>query len=168
MVMPVSSGTGASRLADMLDYDLIRAHPKLFTGFSDPSVLNNAILAVAGLPSVHGVSGFQFFGWPDVDEQTETNFWGVVSGPIAGQEVTGGGQSRSSPESHSVASNARSSSRSAAGSSSTCAANPRSRVPGRSPSRLTTDDRHLTYRPSTPTKLRRRSAASALLNGGSL
>jgi muramoyltetrapeptide carboxypeptidase len=90
MIMPATGGTGASHLVDMLDYGLIRAHPKLFTGFSDPSVLNNSILAAAGLPSVHGVSGFQFFGWPDVDEQTETDFWRMVSGPIAGQEVTGG------------------------------------------------------------------------------
>src|ERR1022692_1506644 len=89
MIMPASGGTGASDLVDILDYELIRAHPKLFTGFSDPSVLNNAILAAAGLPSVHGVSGFQFFGWPDVEEQTETEFWRMVSGPIAGQEVTG-------------------------------------------------------------------------------
>jgi muramoyltetrapeptide carboxypeptidase len=89
MIMPASGGTGASDLVDMLDYELIRAHPKLFTGFSDPSVLNNAILAAAGLPSVHGVSGFQFFGWPDVEEQTETEFWRMVSGPIAAQEVTG-------------------------------------------------------------------------------
>jgi muramoyltetrapeptide carboxypeptidase len=68
---------------------LIRAQPKLFTGFSDTSVLNNAIMAAAGLQSVFGVSGFQFFGWPDVDEPTETAFWRMVSGPITGQEVTG-------------------------------------------------------------------------------
>ncbi len=89
LVMPASGGTGAAHLVDLLDYDLIRAHPKLFTGFSDPTVLNNSILAAAGLPSVHGVSGFQFFGWPDVDGQTETAFWRMVSGPIAGQELTG-------------------------------------------------------------------------------
>ena len=72
LVMPVSGGTGAGHLVDLLDYGLIRAHPKLFTAFSDPSVLSNSILAAAGLPSVHGVSGFQFFGWADVDEPTET------------------------------------------------------------------------------------------------
>jgi muramoyltetrapeptide carboxypeptidase len=62
LVMPVSGGTGAGHLVGLLDHDLIRAHPKVFTTFSDPSVLSNSILAAAGLPSVHGVSGFQFFG----------------------------------------------------------------------------------------------------------
>ena len=89
LVMPASGGTGAGHLVDLLDYQLIRAHPKLFTAFSDPSVLNNSILAAAGLPSVHGVSGFEFFGWPDIDEPTESAFWRMVSGPIAGQEKTG-------------------------------------------------------------------------------
>ena len=52
-------------------------------------VLGNSVLAAAGLPSVHGVSGFQFFGWDDVDEPTETAFWRMVTGPIAGLEVPG-------------------------------------------------------------------------------
>lgn len=89
LVLPATGGTGAAHLVDLLDYELIRAHPKLFTAFSDPSVLNNSILAAASLPSVHGVSGLQFFGWPDVDEPTETAFWQMVSGPIAGLEVAG-------------------------------------------------------------------------------
>ena len=89
LVMPVSGGEGAGHLVDLLDYEVIRAHPRLFTGFSDPSILNNALLAAAGLPSVHGVSGFQFFGWPDVDEATESAFWRMVTGPVAGLEVSG-------------------------------------------------------------------------------
>jgi muramoyltetrapeptide carboxypeptidase len=91
LVMPASGGTGASHLVDLLDYTEIRVHPKLFTAFSNPSVLNNSILAAAGLPSVHGISGFQFFGWPTADEPTEAAFWRMVSGPIAGLEVTGDG-----------------------------------------------------------------------------
>jgi muramoyltetrapeptide carboxypeptidase len=88
LVMPANGGTGAAHLVDLLDYELIRANPKLFTGFSDPTVLNNSILAAAGLPSVFGVSGYQFFGWPDADEPTESAFWRMVTGPVAGQEVT--------------------------------------------------------------------------------
>jgi muramoyltetrapeptide carboxypeptidase len=91
MIMPATGGTGAAHLVDLLDYDLIRAAPKLFTAFSNPSVLSNAFLAAAGLPSVHGVSGFQFFGWPDADEPTEAAFWRMVTGPIAGLEVSGDG-----------------------------------------------------------------------------
>jgi muramoyltetrapeptide carboxypeptidase len=91
LIMPASGGSGAGHLVDLLDYSLIRANPKLFTTFSDPTVLGNSILAASGLPSVHGVTGYQFFGWADVDEPTETAFWRMVSGPIAGQEVTGEG-----------------------------------------------------------------------------
>ncbi|MHB1594120.1 MAG: S66 peptidase family protein [Streptosporangiaceae bacterium] len=91
LIMPATGGTGAAHLVDLLDYGRIRATPKLFTGFSNPSVLNNALLAAAGLPSVHGVSGFQFFGWPDAHVPTETAFWRMVSGPIAGLEVSGSG-----------------------------------------------------------------------------
>jgi muramoyltetrapeptide carboxypeptidase len=91
MVMPASGGTGAAHLVDLLDYRQIREQPKLFTGFSNPSVLNNALLAAAGLPSVHGVSGFQFFGWPDADEPTESAFWQMVTGPVAGREIAGPG-----------------------------------------------------------------------------
>jgi muramoyltetrapeptide carboxypeptidase len=89
MIMPATGGTGAAHLVDLLDYDLIRAAPTLFTAFSNPSVLSNAFLAAAGLPSVHGVSGFQFFGWPDAHEPTETAFWRMVTGSIAGLEVSG-------------------------------------------------------------------------------
>jgi muramoyltetrapeptide carboxypeptidase len=91
LVMPVSGGTGAGHLVDLLDYRLIRRNPKLFTAFSNPSVLGNAILAAAGLPSVHGMSGFQFFGWPQGDEPTESAFWQMVSGPVTGLEVPGEG-----------------------------------------------------------------------------
>lgn len=89
LVLPLNGGFGAGQLVDLLDYQVIRGNPKVFAGFSDPSVLNNSILAAAGLPSVHGVSGIQFFGWADVDEPTETAFWRMVSEPITGREVTG-------------------------------------------------------------------------------
>jgi muramoyltetrapeptide carboxypeptidase len=89
LVLPATGGTGASHLVDLLDYGLIRANPKLFTGFSDPSSLNNAILARAGLPNVHGVTGIQFFDPALKDEWTEDEFWAMVSGPIAGREVAG-------------------------------------------------------------------------------
>jgi muramoyltetrapeptide carboxypeptidase len=89
LVLPATGGTGASHIVDLLDYDLIRANPKVFTGFSDPSSLNNAILAGAGLPNVHGVTGIQFFEPTLKDEWTEAEFWAMVSGPIAGREIAG-------------------------------------------------------------------------------
>jgi muramoyltetrapeptide carboxypeptidase len=84
LVLPATGGTGASHVVDLLDYALIRASPKVFTGFSDPSSLCNAILAAAGLPNVHGVTGIQFFEPALKDEWAEAEFWAMVSGPIAG------------------------------------------------------------------------------------
>lgn len=89
LVLPATGGTGASHLVDLLDYTLIRSHPKVFTGFSDPSILNNSILAAAGLPSVHGVSGLQFFDPAMAEPWTEAEFWAMVTGPIAGREIAG-------------------------------------------------------------------------------
>ena len=90
MVLPANGGTGAHQLVDRLDYDVIRAHPKLFAGFSNPTILNNSILAAAGLASLHGVTGFQFFQ-PEIEPGTERAFWAMVSGPVAGTEAGGHG-----------------------------------------------------------------------------
>ncbi|HEX4258964.1 MAG TPA: LD-carboxypeptidase [Streptosporangiaceae bacterium] len=88
MVLPANGGTGSHQLIDRLDYDLIRAHPKLFAGFSNPSALNNSMLAAAGLATLHGVTGFQFFQ-PEIEPGTERAFWSMVSGPVAGTEISG-------------------------------------------------------------------------------
>jgi muramoyltetrapeptide carboxypeptidase len=90
LVLPATGGTGASHLVDLLDYGLIRANPKVFTAFSNPSTLNNSILAAAGLPNVLGVTGIQFFDPALKDQWTEDEFWAMVSGPIAGREIAGG------------------------------------------------------------------------------
>jgi muramoyltetrapeptide carboxypeptidase len=90
MVLPANGGTGAHQLVDRLDYEAIRANPKVFAGFSDPSILNNSILAAAGLASLHGATGFQFFQ-PEIEPGTERGFWTLASGPVAGTEVGGHG-----------------------------------------------------------------------------
>lgn len=88
LVLPATGGWGAAHLVDLLDYDAIRADPKVFAGFSNPTTLSNSILARAGLPSVHGASGYQFFQ-PEVEPSTEEAFWAMVSGPITGHEIAG-------------------------------------------------------------------------------
>ncbi len=90
LVLPATGGRGASDLVDLLDYAVIRANPKVFAAFSDPSVLNNAILAGAGLASEQGMSGFAFFQ-PEINKQEEAAFWSMVCGPIAGDEIPGEG-----------------------------------------------------------------------------
>lgn len=47
-------GYGTMRMLDMLDYDLIRANPKVFVGFSDITALHNAFGEKCGLVTFHG------------------------------------------------------------------------------------------------------------------
>jgi len=52
-------GYGATRLLDMLDYEVIRKNPKFFLGYSDITALNNAFYKLCGLPSYQGKIGAQ-------------------------------------------------------------------------------------------------------------
>jgi muramoyltetrapeptide carboxypeptidase len=90
LVLPATGGTGSHQLIDRLDYDLIRAHPKLFAGFSDPTIVNSAVLAAAGLATLYGATGFQFFQH-HIEPGTERGFWALAAGPVAGTEVGGHG-----------------------------------------------------------------------------
>lgn len=47
-------GYGTMRLLDLLDYDLIRTHPKVFVGYSDITALHLAIGQRTGLVTFHG------------------------------------------------------------------------------------------------------------------
>jgi len=47
-------GYGTMRMLDMLDYDVIRANPKIFLGFSDITALHIAFLEKCGLVTFHG------------------------------------------------------------------------------------------------------------------
>lgn len=57
----VRGGYGATRILRMLDYDLIRAHPKVLVGYSDITALHQAILTQAGLVTYHGPVGSSEF-----------------------------------------------------------------------------------------------------------
>ena len=52
-VVCVRGGYGTARILSMLDYDLIRAHPKRFLGYSDITALHAAISQKAGLVTFH-------------------------------------------------------------------------------------------------------------------
>jgi muramoyltetrapeptide carboxypeptidase len=47
-------GNGAIHLLDLLDYEAIQQNPKIFIGFSDITILLNAISAKTGLVTFHG------------------------------------------------------------------------------------------------------------------
>jgi muramoyltetrapeptide carboxypeptidase len=50
----VRGGAGAIRIIDQLDYDLIKENPKPIIGYSDITVIQNAIYSKTGLASIHG------------------------------------------------------------------------------------------------------------------
>lgn len=53
-VLAVRGGWGSARILPMLDFDVIRANPKLLVGFSDITALHMAFAARAGFTTIHG------------------------------------------------------------------------------------------------------------------
>lgn len=53
-VLTVIGGYNSNQLLQYLDWDIIKRHPKIFCGFSDIDVLNNAIYAKTGLVTYSG------------------------------------------------------------------------------------------------------------------
>lgn len=56
-VICVRGGSGAARILPLLDYDAIRANPKVLLGYSDITALHSAIHARTGLVTFHGPNG---------------------------------------------------------------------------------------------------------------
>ncbi|MEO7651756.1 MAG: LD-carboxypeptidase [Bryobacteraceae bacterium] len=60
-VFAIRGGYGSAQLLDRIDYNLIRANPKVFLGYSDITAMHLAIQKKAGLITFHGpvpLSGF--------------------------------------------------------------------------------------------------------------
>lgn len=53
-IICLKGGSGATRLLDRIDYDLIRRNPKVFVGYSDVTALHLAIGKMTGLVTFHG------------------------------------------------------------------------------------------------------------------
>ena len=62
-ILAVKGGSNSNQLLNYLDYDLIKKHPKIFCGFSDITVLQNAIYQKTGLVT---------YSSPVVDPKNET------------------------------------------------------------------------------------------------
>jgi muramoyltetrapeptide carboxypeptidase len=62
VIMATGGGYGSQRLLPLLDFDLIRANPKLLTGFSDTTALQLGLLTKANLTTFTG------FGFRDLEE----------------------------------------------------------------------------------------------------
>ncbi|MBS3788758.1 LD-carboxypeptidase [Candidatus Bipolaricaulota bacterium] len=69
----VKGGYGSPHLCDKLDYDLIKANPKIFLGYSDITALHFALQSQTGLVTFHGPMVATDFG-KDIKNYTETMF----------------------------------------------------------------------------------------------
>lgn len=57
VILPMRGGWGCNRILPLLDYSLIRSHPKILMGLSDITSLLIAIYAKSGLVTFHGATG---------------------------------------------------------------------------------------------------------------
>lgn len=81
-------GSGASRIIDRLDYELIKKNPKLLMGFSDVTVLLNNLYKHAGLPTVHGLVGI-YLGSPNLCESSKEDFKKLLTLNTKGRVLEG-------------------------------------------------------------------------------
>ncbi|MBI3511165.1 MAG: LD-carboxypeptidase [Bacteroidetes bacterium] len=72
-IVAMRGGWGCARLLNLLDYDVIRKNPKVFSGFSDITTLLLAIYARTGMITFHGPVGNSSWG-----DFTLNNFLSIV------------------------------------------------------------------------------------------
>ena len=77
----IRGGYGAHRLLPLLDFDVIRAHPKRFLGYSDITALHTAFNQECGLVTYHTIMPSTEHG---ADEFTMTGLKKALFGSLAG------------------------------------------------------------------------------------
>ncbi len=73
-IFAVRGGWGSARLLPYLDWNIIRANPKLLTGFSDITALHMAIAAKGGFVTLHGPNAGSAWGKASWDLYREIAF----------------------------------------------------------------------------------------------
>ncbi len=76
----IRGGYGTPRLLPLLDYDAIRANPKIFVGYSDITAIQLAMLRHAGLVTFSGPMVASEMA-KSIEPFTEENFWRMVTHP---------------------------------------------------------------------------------------
>lgn len=82
-ILCVRGGYGTARLLPLLDFNAIRANPKIFVGYSDITSLHCAFLKKAGLVSFHGPMLNSDFVNDDMPKFTVKSFFRLLSEPVA-------------------------------------------------------------------------------------
>jgi muramoyltetrapeptide carboxypeptidase len=77
-IICIRGGYGVTRLLPFIDYDLIKANPKVFIGYSDITALQYAFYKKSGLISFHGIVGASSFS-----EYTKLNFQNIFYNNIS-------------------------------------------------------------------------------------
>lgn len=77
-IFAVRGGWGCARLLPFLDWDIIRANPKLLLGFSDITALHMAIAAKGGFVTLHGPNGSSAWGQSSLDSFRAVAFDGAM------------------------------------------------------------------------------------------
>lgn len=79
-------GYGTMRLLPLLDYELIRTHPKIFVGYSDITALHTVIGQKTGLITFHGPMVASDFG-KNATEYSRSEFFRTLMKPVAPGKV---------------------------------------------------------------------------------
>jgi len=74
-ILCLGGGYGSPRLLDLLDYDLIARHPKIFVGYSDITALHAAIGRRTGLVTFHGLMGWDLAPRADANPRAVAFSW---------------------------------------------------------------------------------------------
>lgn len=74
-IFTARGGYGSPRIADLLDYELMSAHPKIFWGYSDITFLHIAIGKKTGLVTFHGPMLASDLSRPAVDKLAVASIW---------------------------------------------------------------------------------------------
>ncbi|MGL5693637.1 MAG: S66 peptidase family protein [Peptostreptococcaceae bacterium] len=64
-IMCLRGGYGCARILDLIDYEIIRLHPKIFIGFSDITALHIAFNQKSDLATFHGIMAYKASEWDD-------------------------------------------------------------------------------------------------------
>ncbi len=79
MIMCARGGYNSNQLLDSINWQIIRNNPKIFIGFSDITVLCNAIYQMTGTPTYLGYN-FIDFGRENLAPQVLTNIKNIING----------------------------------------------------------------------------------------
>ena len=88
-ILCVRGGWGSARLLPFVDWDVVRANPKLLIGYSDITALHMAIAAKGGAYTLHGPNGSSAWGKASLDSFKAVAFDGTMpfyKNPVAAEE----------------------------------------------------------------------------------